>query len=122
MDSCQCCVTPGSPGCPVLRSTRTLFYGPDTIALPDAVIQRVQEICPEAHIFTNDISRTLDCTLDCPLVAIAWDGKYYLDITMSFASRASSGHVPDIVVAVLEKQAVLAHMYLDNLIVVDSMI
>ena len=86
----------------------------------NAVVQGVQEIGPEAHIFTIDISRTLDCPLDWPL-ASAWDGKYYQDITMPFRSRASSGlmkHVADVLVAVLEKQGVGAHMYLEGLIVV----
>ena len=86
----------------------------------DAVVQGVQEIGPEAHIFTIDISCTFDCPLDWPL-ASAWDGKYYLDITMPFGSRASSGlmkHVADILVAVLGKQGVSAHMYLEGVTVV----
>ena len=77
----------------------------------DAVVQRVQEVGPDAHAFTIDISRAYknfkSCPLDWPLLALAWDGSYYLDVTMPFRSRASSGHmqrVADALVKVLERQ------------------
>ena len=91
----------------------------------DAVVQRVQEIGKAAHIFTIDISRAYknfkSCPLDWPLLAIAWGSSYYLDITMPFGSRASSGHmqrVADAIVEILRRRGVTAHMYLDDLIVV----
>ena len=54
---------------------------------------------------------------------MSWDGQYYLDVTIPFGSRASSGHmqrVADAVVSILERKGVVAHMYLDDLIVVTD--
>ena len=90
----------------------------------DAVVQRVQEIGKNAHLFTINISRAYknfkSCPLDWPLLAIAWDDAFYLDVTMTFGSRDSSGHkqrVADALVKVLRDKDVIAHMYLDDLIV-----
>ena len=63
----------------------------------DAVVQRLQEVGPEAHMFTIDISRAYknfrSCPLDWPLLALTWNDYYYLDVTMPFGWRASSGHM-----------------------------
>ena len=55
------------------------------------------------------------------MLATEWDQSYYLDITMTFGSRASSGHMQCVavaIVAILQAKGVVAHMYLDDLIVV----
>ena len=91
----------------------------------DAVVERLQQAGPTAHLFTLDVSRAYknfkSCPLDWPLLAIRWADKYYLDVTMPFGARASSGHmqrVADAIVHILAKKGIVAHMYLDDLVVV----
>ena len=91
----------------------------------DSVVDRVVAIGPGAFMFTIDVSRAYknfkSCPLDWPLLAIRWRDDYYLDVTMPFGARASSGHmqrVADAIVATLASKGVTAHMYLDDLVVV----
>ena len=92
----------------------------------DAVVNRILDIGPTALMFTVDVSRAYkkfkSCPLDWPLLAINWHDKYFVDVTMPFGARASSGHmqrVTDSIVAILARLGVVAHMYLDDLIVVS---
>ena len=90
-----------------------------------SVVDRVIAIGPGAFMFTMDVSRAYknfkSCPLDWPLLAIHWRKEFYLDVTMPFGARASSGHmqrVADTIVACLASAGVTAHMYLDDLVVV----
>ena len=98
-----------------------------TLPSVDAVVQRVIEIGPGAPMFTIDVSRAYknfkSCPLDWPLLAVKWREAHYLDITMPFGARASSGHmqrVADAIVAILAKHGITAYMYLDDLVVVAT--
>ena len=91
----------------------------------DSLVDRVLDIGPGAHMFTIDVSRAYknfkSCPLDWPLLAIRWREDHYLDVTMPFGARASSGHmqrVADSIVAALARSGIVAHMYLDDLVVV----
>ena len=99
----------------------------NTHSLPtvDTVVDRILSLGPGAHMFTIDVSRAYknfkSCPLDWPLLAVKWDGQYLIDVTMPFGARASSGHmqrVADAIVHILQKKGVVAHMYLDDLVVV----
>ena len=99
----------------------------NTHSLPsvDAVVDRILALGPGASMFMLDISRAYtnfkSCPLDWPLLVLKWKEAFYVDITMPFGARASSGHmqrVADAIVAILAKKGVVAHMYLDDLVVV----
>ena len=91
----------------------------------DAVVDRILKLGPSAYMFTIDVSRAYknfkSCPLDWPLLVINWDSNYYIDVTMPFGVRASSGHmqrVADAIVAILGRMGIVVHMYLDDLVVV----
>ena len=93
----------------------------------DAVVQRVVKIGAGAHIFTVDVSRAYKnfrtCPLDWPLLNIEWEGQFYTEISMPFGARASSSsmqRIADAIVHVLAKRGVVAHMYLDDIVVVTA--
>ena len=99
----------------------------NTHSLPtvDVVVDRVLDIGPNAYMFTIDVSRAYknfkSCPLDWPLLAVNWNGGHFVDVTMPFGARASSGHmqrVADAIVATLAARGIVAHMYLDDLVVV----
>ena len=98
-----------------------------THSLPsvDAVVTRILDLGTGAKMFTLDISHAYknfkSCPLDWPLLATKWDQAYYLDITMPFSARASSGHmqrVADAIVEILKQKGIVVHMYLDDLVVI----
>ena len=99
----------------------------NTHSLPtvDALVDRILQLGPGAFMFTIDVTCAYknfkSCHFDWPLLAIKWKKSYYLDITMPFDARASSGHmqrVADAIVAIFAKKNIIAHMYLDDLVVV----
>ena len=99
----------------------------NTHSLPsvDAVVDRILKLRPGTSMFTLDISRAYtnfkSCPLDWPLLVIKCQEAFYLDITMPFGAHASSGHmqrVADAIVAILAVKGVVAHMYLNDLVVV----
>ena len=63
----------------------------------DCVVESIQEIGTGEHMFTFDVVCTYKnfrtCPLDWPLLAIRWDNKYFLDVTMPFGTRASNAHM-----------------------------
>ena len=97
-----------------------------THSLPtvDAVVERVIQVGQRAHMFTVDVSRAYknfrSCPLDWPLLNIEWDGKFYTEVSMPFGARASSSsmqRIVDAIVRILAARAVVAHMYLDDMVV-----
>ena len=93
----------------------------------DAVVDSIVALGLGSYMFTIDVSRAYKnfktCPLDWPLLAIKWKNDHYLDITMAFGARASSGHmqrVADEITYILAQKGVVSHMYLDDLVVVAA--
>ena len=90
-------------------------------------MDRVLEKGQGSFLFTVDVSRAYKnfrtCPLDWPLLNITWDGNYYTEISMPFGARASSSsmqRIADAIVHILSQRGVVAHMYLDDIVVVTA--
>ena len=107
----------------------TIVWEERTHSLPtvDAVVDRVMKMGSGSYIFTVDVSRAYknfrSCPLDWPLLNVAWEGEFFMEISMPFGARASSSsmqRIADAITHILAARGVIAHMYLDDIVVVTA--
>ena len=97
-------------------------------ALPtvDNLVADIVNMGSHCYLSTADVSRAYknfsSDPLSWPLLGMEWEGKFYCDTTMPFGARASSASMQRIataIVRILRDDGVVAHMYLDDLVIVS---
>ena len=90
------------------------------------LVGELRHMGQSAYMFTLDIARAyknfMSDPLDWPLLCVQWKGKYYVETSMPFGSRASScfmQRVANFITRVLRSEGIIAIMYLDDVIVIS---
>ena len=94
----------------------------------EAAIKSIAEMCPgDVHMSVIDLSRAYRpfpvSPLDWPLLGIAHEGLCYFDRRIPFGSRMSSfimQSVAQFIIRAMEARGIVAHMYLDDIIIIAA--